>query len=112
MNISKQVIKVLSDARENGIIARGYLEVTRSIQQRKAKLVIIAQDIDDPKMFLEMKRLCNKYETPLLSVLDKKGLGGYVGLDISTGFVSIKTSGFLKREFLNLINLVAKAKSQ
>lgn len=112
MDKNKQVTKILLDAKENGIVAKGYLEVVRSVQQRKAKLVIIAKDVDNQKLVLEIKRLCNKYEIPVLSALDKKNLGKNVGLDIDTGFASIKVSGFDKNGFQNLIYFVAKAKSQ
>ena len=109
MDMAKQVTRILSDAKDNGIMAKGYLEVVRSIQQKKAKLVIIAENIDNQKLVLEIKRLCNKHEIPVLSNLNKRDLGKSVGLNIDCGFASIKISGLDKKGFQYLIQLVAKA---
>ena len=109
MDKTKLVTKVILDSKENGIVAKGYLEVVRSIQQRKAKLVVITKDVNNQNLVTEIKRMCNKYETPFISVLDKTTLGKNVGLDIDTGFASIKVSGFSKGDFKDLLDFVAKA---
>lgn len=95
---------VLEDAVSNGVIAKGYLEVVRSIQQRRAKIVIAAKDIDNEKLLQEIKRLCNIYETKLIFGPNKQQLGKLIGLDINTGFVSIKIAGLNKKEFLKFKN--------
>lgn len=109
MKLEEQLKQILIDARENGVLAKGYLEVVRSIQQKKAKLVIMAKDIDSEKMAIEIKRLCNIYETPAIVSLTKVELGKTIGLDINTGFVSIKIAGFNKKAFSEYFCSVAKA---
>ena len=111
-NSDKKIANIIEDSFRNGLLAKGYLEVVRSIQQRKAKLVIIAKDVDNTAMVIEIKRLCNKSETPIVSELDKNTIGKIVGLEISTGFVAVKVSGFQKSKFSNYLDFVAKAKSQ
>jgi ribosomal protein L7Ae-like RNA K-turn-binding protein len=109
---NNDLIDILEDSFKNGVVAKGYLEVVRSVQQKKAKLVIIANDVDNEKMILEIKRLCNIYETPLITQLTKMSLGKVVGLEIPTGFLSIKISGFDKDNFEKYLKFVAKAKNQ
>ncbi len=111
-NNDKELIKLLEDSFKNGVMAKGYLEVVRSIQQRKAKLVVVGKDVNNKDMVLEIKRLCNTHETPLVVMLDRSVLGKIAELNIPTGFVSVKISGFNKTDFNNYINFVAKAKSQ
>lgn len=100
---------VLEDTINNGVIAKGYLEVVRSIQQKKAKIVIVAEDIDKKKLLLEIKRLCNIYEVNLITGPSRQQLGKLIGLDIKTGFVSIKIAGLNKKGFFKLIKIAAKA---
>lgn len=109
---NRNLTKILEDSFKNGVIAKGYLEVVRSIQQRKAKLVVVGKDVDNMEMVQEIRRLCNVYEIPFIVELNKFQLGSIVGLTIPTGFLSIKVSGFNKTEFNNYLNFVAKAKSQ
>ena len=109
---NSNLIMILEDSFKNGMIAKGYLEVVRSIQQRRAKLVVVGEDVDNKEMIQEIRRLCNIYEIPFVKKLDKSQLGNIVGLNISTGFLSIKVSGFNKTKFDNYISHVAKAKSQ
>lgn len=95
---------VLENAVSNGVIAKGYLEVVRSIQQKRAEIVIAAKDIDNEKLLQEIKRLCNIYETKLIIGPSKQQLGRLIGLGINTGFVSIKIAGLNKKEFLKFKN--------
>lgn len=110
--LSEELTIILDDSFKNGVIAKGYLEVVRSVQQKKAKLVVVGKDVDNEDMILEMKRLCNIYETPLVVELDKDLLGKLVRLDIPTGFVSIKIPGFNKLNFNHYLSSVAKVKNQ
>lgn len=112
MQSENVLAELLGDAFKNGVVAKGYLEVVRSIQQRKAKLVIIARDVDNEKMILEIRRLCNIHEIPAIVSLTKSVIGDLVGLDIETGFAVVKISGFDKEKFSRYLKFAAKAKSQ
>lgn len=110
--MKKDLELIIQDARINGIIAKGYLEVVRSIQQHRAKLVVIAEDVDQEKLTLEIKRLCNIHQTPIISSFNRSDLGRIAGINIKTGFLSIKVVGFSKDSFLKFLKYIAKAKSQ
>lgn len=90
------------DAKEHGKIAKGMLEVIRSIQQRKARLVVAATDIQEPLLFQEIKTLCNRFDVALVAASTQHTLGKIIGIK-KTAFISVVQPGFDKESFIKLL---------
>ena len=59
-------------------IAYGLKKVTTLIEEKKAKLVVIACDVDPVELVMWMPALCRKMEVPFMIVKDKARLGALV----------------------------------
>lgn len=110
-NLRDKILGEITSAKAEGKLARGALETIRSVQKRRSKLVVMAENIDLPEVVFEVKRLCNRNDIPLVSSFSRKELGEHAGVDNGASFVSVEVCGFDKASFENLI-FAAKAKSR
>lgn len=58
----------------------GLNHVTTLVEQKKAKLVVIAADVDPVELILWLPHLCRSKEVPYCIVKSKAALGQFVGL--------------------------------
>jgi len=74
-------------------VLTGLQEVTRAIEKKKAKLVVIANDVDPVELTLWMPTLCRSLRIPYAIVKDKARLGEAIGQKTATAvaFTSIKS---------------------
>lgn len=72
----------------------GIQRVTRLIEQKRAKLVMIAHDVDPIEIVIFLPALCKKMEVPYCIVKGKANLGRLVGLKTATcaAFLDIASS--------------------
>lgn len=70
-------------------VISGIQEVTRAIEKKQAKLVIIASDVDPIELVLWMPALCRANKIPYAIVKDKARLGDVIGQKTAT-VVAIK----------------------
>lgn len=73
-------------------VLTGIQEVTRAIEKKTAKLVIIANNVEPLELVLWMPTLCRKNQIPYAIVNDKARLGDAVGQKTSTcaAFTGVK----------------------
>eukprot|EP01060_Flectonema_neradi_P022733 TRINITY_DN3096_c0_g1_i3.p1 TRINITY_DN3096_c0_g1~~TRINITY_DN3096_c0_g1_i3.p1 ORF type:complete len:247 (+),score=70.73 TRINITY_DN3096_c0_g1_i3:66-806(+) len=78
----------------------GIQEVTRMVEEKKAKLVVIAHDVDPIEIVVWMPALCKAQEIPYCIVKGKAALGKIAGMKTCTclavGNVDSQDSGKLK----------------
>jgi len=65
-------------------VVTGIQEVTRAIEKKKAKLVIVANDVDPVELVLWMPTLCRSLKVPYAIVKDKARLGEAIGSRTAT----------------------------
>jgi large subunit ribosomal protein L7Ae len=89
-------------------IITGLSRVTRFIEQQKAKLVLIANDVDPLELVLWMPALCKKQDVPYAIVKNKASLGQLAGFKKCTciAFHNIKSAD--KGEFDKLVTSVTQ----
>lgn len=61
-------------------LVTGLQEVTRLVERKKAKLVVIANDVDPIELVLWLPALCRAQKVPYAIVKDKARLGQVIGL--------------------------------
>lgn len=65
-------------------VVSGLQEVTRLIERGKARLVVIANDVDPIELVMWLPALCRANKVPYCIVKDKSRLGNLVGLKTAT----------------------------
>lgn len=89
----EELNKLITDAATFGKIARGTLEVIRSIEKKNAKMVIIAENFDVSEITKSIETKCKNNSIPYTRMFSKKELGQLSGLNTSAGMISIIQPG-------------------
>jgi large subunit ribosomal protein L7Ae len=91
--IVKKVLTLISSAKDGGRIKKGVNEVTKSVERGRAKLVVIAENVDPPEIVMHLPDLCEEKGIPFVNVPKKEELGKAAGLSVSASAVSIENPG-------------------
>jgi len=80
------------------VLKYGINHITALVEQKKAKLVIIANDVDPVELVVWLPSLCRKMQVPYCIVKDKARLGAFVGKKTATAiaFTSIHKDDQIK----------------
>jgi len=85
----------------------GLQELTKAIEKRRAKLVVIANDVEPLELVLWIPTLCKKKDIPYLIVKNKAALGQIVHKKTCS---AIAFTDVHKKHQKNLDNLIQKAR--
>merc|ERR1711962_1464144 len=84
----------------------GINEVTKCIERKKAKLVVIANDIDPIEIVLFLPALCHRFGVPYCIVKDKARLGMITGRKTCASFAFTNTYPEDKNALAKLVEAV------
>jgi large subunit ribosomal protein L7Ae len=85
--------EAIERARDTGKIKRGTNEVTKAVERKQAKLVLIAEDVDPPEVVAHLPPLCDEKGIPYLYVPSKQELGAASGIDVAAASAAILEPG-------------------
>ncbi len=102
-----KVLEMVSKIGNSGKVRKGVNEVTKSIERGKAKLVIIAEDVQPAEIVMHLPVLCEEKNVPYVSVSSKEELGKHVGLNVASS-VSIEEPGDAKEQFEDILKRIPK----
>ncbi|EMR73351.1 LSU ribosomal protein L7AE [Thaumarchaeota archaeon SCGC AB-539-E09] len=109
--VPKEVVEAayeaLKTANDSGKIRKGTNEATKSIERGRAKLVLIAENVEPPEIVAHLPLLCDERKAPYVYVPEKQRIGQAVGLLVGSAAASIEEAGEAE-ELLN--EIVAKLK--
>lgn len=88
-----QIYEVVERARDTGKVRKGVNEVTKQVERRQAKLVVMAEDVSPEEILAHLPLLCEDRSVPYLYVPSKEELGAASGLMVSTAAVAITDLG-------------------
>jgi len=94
--IVDRTIQALEVAKNTGKIRKGTNEVTKTIERGKAKLVVIAGDVEPPEIVMHLPIICNEKKVAYTYIPSKRELGRAVGIDVGTASVAIVDPGEAK----------------
>jgi len=90
-------------------VVSGINEVVKSIETKKAKLVIIAGDVDPIELVLAIPALCRKMDTPYVIIKSKSRLGKIVRRKTTTCVAVLDVRKDDKTELANLATIARES---
>ena len=91
--LSDKALEVIEIAKNTGKIKKGMNEATKAIEREKAKLVVVANDINPPEIVMHIPPLCEEKKIPYIYIPSKKQLGDAAGIDVSAAAIAIINPG-------------------
>jgi len=101
--LSDKIINAVSIAKDTGRIRKGANETTKSIESGKAKVVIIASDVNPEEIVMHLPILCEEKGIPFVYVPAKLDLGKAAGLNVACAAVAIEDLGGAKGEIEDVV---------
>lgn len=112
--VSKEVTdaayEALQIASRTGSVRRGTNETTKAVERGRAKLVIIAEDVDPPEVVAHLPILCDERKIPYVFVPSKAKLGSATGIDVPSASVCIIEAGEASELMKEIISRIEKLK--
>ncbi len=95
--VPKEVVEAayeaLKIARETGKIRKGTNETTKAVERGKAKLVLIAENVQPPEVVAHLPLLCDERKAPYVYVPEKQRIGEALGIGIGSAAAAIEEAG-------------------
>jgi large subunit ribosomal protein L7Ae len=97
---------------KGGKLKRGINEVTKAVERKQAKLVVIAEDIDPPEIAAHLPPLSDEKGVPYLYVPEKRKLGEVAGLNVVASAVAIVEPGEAAPQVEELVGAAKQLRSK
>ena len=91
--VPKEVAEAALEALKTGKIRKGTNEATKSIERGKAKLVLIAEDVQPPEIVAHLPLLCDERKAAFVYVPTKEGIGSALGISVGSSAAAIEEAG-------------------
>jgi large subunit ribosomal protein L7Ae len=91
--VAEAAYEALKIASDTGKIRKGTNEATKSIERGRAKLVLIAENVEPPEIVAHLPLLCDERKAPYVFVPEKQKIGQAVGLMVGSAAASIEEPG-------------------
>ena len=91
--LAEKIYETVEKVRDTGRLRKGTNETTKAVERKRAKLVIIAEDVDPAEIVAHLPALCDEREVPYCYVPSKHELGAAAGIDVATATAAIIEPG-------------------
>jgi len=91
--VADAAYEALQIATQTGQVRKGTNETTKAVERGKAKLVVIAEDVDPPEVVAHLPLLCEERKIPYVFVPSKEKLGSSAGIDVPAASACIVEVG-------------------
>jgi len=91
--VADAAYEALQIATQTGDVRKGTNETTKAVERGKAKLVVIAEDVDPPEVVAHLPLLCEERTIPYVFVPSKEKLGSSAGIDVPAASACIVEVG-------------------
>lgn len=102
--------EALQIAAKTGIVRKGTNEATKAIERARAKLVVIAEDVDPPEVVAHLSLICDERKIPYVFVSSKDEIGKAVGIDVPAAAACVVEEGEAAGLIKEIITRMEKAK--
>ncbi|MCD6483234.1 MAG: 50S ribosomal protein L7ae [Candidatus Aenigmarchaeota archaeon] len=107
-DIQEKILQLVETARVTGKIKRGTNETTKAVEKGRAKLVVIAENVNPEEIVMHLPALCEEKNVPYVYVKTKEELGRAAGLDVSAASVAILEPGESKTLLNEIVGWFSK----
>ena len=104
--------EALQIASETGKVCKGTNETTKAVERGRAKLVVIAEDVDPPEVVAHLPLLCDERKISYVFVPSKKKLGSSTGIAIYAASAGITETGDAEALVKEISSRVEKLKEK
>ena len=110
-DLKKKVAKFVADIvkADKRNIRKGVNETTKNVERQKAKLVVLAGDVDPPQVVFHLPLICDEKNVPYIYVSTKEDLGK--AADLSVGCSAIAVVNLPKEQEAALKDISSKIKT-
>ena len=92
----EKAFEIIELANKTGKVRRGCNEVTKALEQGKAKFVVAAQDTSPKEIIMHLPLLAKEKGVPCVMVEKKEELGAASGIPLGTAAVAVIEAGDAK----------------
>jgi large subunit ribosomal protein L7Ae len=103
---AKDVAHPIIKQKKPRVLKYGINHITGLIEQKKAKLVVIANDVDPVELVVWLPALCRKMQVPYCIVKNKARLGALVHKKTATAVALVSVNKKDKNQFLTLTKAI------
>ena len=101
--IQDKIYETVEIANNSGSVKKGTNEVTKIIERKTAKLVVIAEDVQPPEVVAHIPLLCEEKDIPYFYVESKTELGKTIGIKTAAS-IGVTDAGKAKEILKELLN--------
>ena len=99
---TEKALSAIEVAKATGKIKKGTNETTKVLERGKAKLVVIAKNVNPPEITMHIPLLAKEKGVVCIQVDSKEELGAAAGMGIGTSAVAIVEEGDAKEQIREL----------
>ena len=111
-DVVDKTFDLIEIARQTGKIRKGTNEVTKVIERREAKIIVMAEDVTPVEILAHMPVLCRERDVAFSYVPTKVELGKISGLEKPTASIAITDLGNGEEIFKELSKELTKLATQ
>ena len=105
-----QAYEAVEKARDTGKLRKGTNEATKAIERGKAKLVVLAEDVEPAEILAHLPPLCEEKKVPYTYVPNKRELGSAAGIDVPTAAIAIAEPGEAEDAIKSIVDKIKELK--
>lgn len=109
-DLAEDIYKAVEIARDTGKIKQGVNEVTKALERKNAKLMVIAEDIEPPEIVAHLPLLAKEKDIPYTFVPSQKQLGSASGINVATSSIAITDAGDSSSEIEKIVEKIDEIK--
>jgi large subunit ribosomal protein L7Ae len=91
--VADAAYEALQIATRTGSVRKGTNETTKAVERARAKLVVIAEDVDPPEVVAHLPLICDERKIPYVFVSSKQKIGSAVDIDVPSAAACIVEVG-------------------
>ncbi len=110
--VKGKVLELVKAVSSKGRVRKGVNEVTKSIERKKAKLVVIAEDVSPAEIVAHLPKLAKEKGIPYAFVKTKEELGKAAGLKVGTSSIAIEDAKENEALLGDVIKLLPKKEKE
>lgn len=108
--LADQVYEAVEKARDTGKLRKGTNEATKAIERGKAKLVVMAEDVEPAEIVAHLPPLCEEKNVPYVYVPNKRELGSAAGIDVQSAAIAIAEPGEAEDAVKSIVDKIKELK--